>query len=296
MEKLLIETQKGLGDNIYARPFIKAKAEHYDLYLKTPFPQIYSDLNVKFVKAFTTLRTQTKNIGRTSVDYVQNPRCPILFPHYTAEQVRYVNMFKALGAVFGCKAKSFDLPKFSHKLDIPKDKPLCIVRPVTVRKEWVAMSRNPDPKYIHEASALALKDYHVISIADIDVVNEYALNPMPMAHEHYNSGQLPIEAVLALIQQADLVIGGVGFIVPTCIATKTNLFCVLGGNGGLNAPQKITDESMDLSKVHFSIPDYFCMCPMAKHMCNKTISNFKTEFKGYLDDIRSSTTKRSSMV
>src|SRR5262245_29132877 len=54
----------GLGDNIYARPFVRAAALQHDIHLDTPWPELYEDLDIKFVQGKRKLRTQLKNIAR----------------------------------------------------------------------------------------------------------------------------------------------------------------------------------------------------------------------------------------
>lgn len=280
MKPLVIETQQGLGDNCYHRAFVKELIKTNKVYLKTPFTEVYQDLDVRFVKDSSRLRTQNKNIQRSKVNFVSMPPARVIQPKYTGVHLANGNMVQGLELSYGIKAQSFDLPKFTK---IKRDKPICVIRPASIRKEWMAVSRNPLAEYLHEASLQLMKDYHVISVADIDNIAEHGLQPMPVAHEYFNKGELDTSQLIGLIQSADLVVGGVGFIVPMCIASKVNLFCILGGNGAYNHPDKITHEAMDLSKVTFCYPDNYCMCTDMRHQCNKTITNFKDKFKAYLD-------------
>lgn len=55
---MFIRGMMGLGDNIYARAFIR---QYPGAYLETPWPQLYSDIDVKCVRPTTQLRTQSKN-------------------------------------------------------------------------------------------------------------------------------------------------------------------------------------------------------------------------------------------
>jgi hypothetical protein len=286
LKPLIIETQHGLGDNIYSRAFVKRMCEHYDVFLKTPFTEVYHDLNLKFIKCTSALRTQNKNIQRSEVDFVSRPSAMTVSPRYTAVHLTRSNMFEGMSQAFGVKPHDVDLPKF--ECPIQADKPICVIRPATLRKEWFAASRNPDAEYIYQASLMLMDDYYVVSVADIDGINEHGCEPMPKAHLYLNGGELSTSQLIGLIQGADLVVGGVGFIVPMCIASKVDLFCILGGNGGYNHPSKITDPRMDLSKAHFCEPDNYCMCTNMKHNCNKTISNFNDKFRAYLDDKRTS--------
>lgn len=278
---MIIKTQLGLGDNIYQRPFIKALSKTHELYLQTPWPQLFSDLPVKFIKATTALRTQAKNVARDTVSYVEPLNMPTIEPRYIGEDLkRGLNMVQSLKKAYKCEPESFDLPKF-ETIKINTKKPICIIRPATIRQEWIAASRNPDQKYLLDASRILRSKYYVISIADIDNVNEIGVQPLPEADLYFNGGELTVEQILGLIQKADLVVGGVGFIVPACIATGTKLFCILGGNGGYNSPEIITDNQMNLSNVHFSKPDNFCQCTSAIHNCDKRISNFREQLEGF---------------
>ena len=54
----------GLGDNIFSRPFVRAAAAKYDVYLETPWPELYADLDIRFVRGRRQLRTQQKNMAR----------------------------------------------------------------------------------------------------------------------------------------------------------------------------------------------------------------------------------------
>jgi hypothetical protein len=293
MQPIIIETQHGLGDNIYSRAFVKQMCQHREVYLQTPFTEVYQDLPVKFIKCNSVLRTQSKNIKRSKVEFVPRPSAVTITPKYNAVHLARSNMFEGMSQAFGVKPLDVDLPKFqSH---IKSDKPICVIRPATVRNEWLAVSRNAMPEYIHEASLAVLDDYYVVSVADIDNENEYGCEPLPKAHLYLNAGELTASELIGLIQSADLVIGGVGFIVPMCIAAKVNLICILGGNGGYNHPSKITDVRMDLSKVDFIQPDNYCMCTDMRHKCNKTISNFTEKLKGCLHD-RSVARQKLSMV
>ena len=274
----------GLGDNVYQRAFVKTMTTMYDVYLKTPFMEVYQDLPVKFVKPVSHLRTQAKNIERAKVKYHDlPPNTPIINPRYTGEQVTRMNMVDSLALSYHCKPSSFDLPKFTSK--IKADKPICVVRPATIRKEWIAASRNPDPKYIHQVIEWLRDTHYIVSVADLQDGAEYALDPLPYADLTLHKGELDTKALLGLIRNADVVVGGVGFIVPVCIAYKVPLFCILGGNGGYNAPNKITHSSMDLSKVHFATPDSFCTCTSAQHNCDKRITDLKGQFDGFVQRI-----------
>lgn len=281
MKPLLIETQQGLGDNIYHRAFVKTMTTMYEVYLRTPFMQVYEGLPVKFVKPVSHLRTQSKNIERSEYKYHEvPPHTPTISPRYTGEQLRTMSMIDGLEVAYHCKPSSFDLPRFNVK--IKSDKPICVVRPATIRKEWDASSRNPEPEYIAQVVEWLRETHYIVSVADLQEGEEHALSPLPYADLTLHEGELSTKEVLGLIRKADIVVGGVGFIVPACIAYKTKLFCILGGCGMYNAPSKITHRSMDLTRVCFAKPDNYCGCNSARHSCDKTITNLRGMFDEFI--------------
>lgn len=48
------------------------------------------------------------------------------------------------------------------------DKPVAVIRPATVRKEWANPARNPDPKYLADAARELRKHFYVVSLADLE--------------------------------------------------------------------------------------------------------------------------------
>src|SRR5215472_8747709 len=62
--KLLIHAPWGLGDAIYVRPLIRDAAQQREVFLETPWPELYSDLPVQFVLGHKGLRLQWRNVQR----------------------------------------------------------------------------------------------------------------------------------------------------------------------------------------------------------------------------------------
>ena len=264
----------GLGDNIYQRSVLREVKE--EVYLHTTWPQLYSDLpGIKCVQPKTNLRTQLKNLHLQPASVWHIAPCfPPIRMTYTSSSLRCGSILKAMGSKVGTEPKIFDIPKFP-KLDIPK--PYAVIRPVTIRSEWYNIARGPEDAYLDTASGI-LRDngYHVVSVADI--CEKEWCKQLPEVDTPYNHGELIFEQLMGLIQNADLVVGGVGWIVPACVASKTPLIVILGGCGGHNSPEKIIDKPMDLQNVNFIFPDNFCMCKDNRHVCNKTISGFEKKF------------------
>ena len=285
---LLIRGQWGLGDNILARAFIKELAKVHTLYLETPWPEIYSDLELRFVRGQRSLRTQLKNIARQPpTRWVPAPRCASRMVNYTGRELPAMNIPRALARCFGCQADwgSWDLPDWGLPCPVKSDLPIAVIRPATLRHEWFNSARNPKPEYIGEIAEQLMATHTVISVADLDR-DEFLVGTAPPAHLRFHSGELAVRELLTLIRNADVIVGGVGWIVPASIALKVKCFVILGGHGAHNAPNVVTDPAMDLSRIGFAKPERFCLCSNMRHDCEKTIPDLRGQWLDFLARVK----------
>ena len=276
----LVDGMRGLGDNVFQRAFIKTLAAEAPVYLATPWPEIYDDLrDVYFVAAPTPLRTQAKNLRRQKPERWSQPPREVrrIAVRYGAQDFRRGNIVWAMRRCFGVEPGAWDLPEFAPPLTV--DRPIAVLRPVTERREWYNSARNPLPEYVADVARDLMADHFVVSVADLLADAEWLVGDPPPAHLRLHAGELHVGELLGLIQQASVVVGGVGWIVPVCIATRTPLFVIQGGHGGHNAPSKITDSSMDLQHVGFAEPDHFCRCDSMRHACDKTNQRLGAQFR-----------------
>jgi len=264
---------KGLGDNIYQRAFIKALPK--PVYLDTPWPEIYSDIpGVHFIRPQTTLRTQAKNIARHNPWTMPPTRQPTRQIRYGAEGI-----IPGMTACFGVSPGAFDLPPLPPS---PETGKYVVVRPATVRSEWRADTRNPDPKYIWEAALhAAAKGYQVVLVADLEEGKEWLVGNLPYADREYLHGELPVEQLLSLVANASAVIGGIGWLVPAALAAKVPAWIICGGQGGFNSPELITPKGQ--SNITFAVPDNFCRCRLKQHNCDKRISDYDAKLTAWAD-------------
>lgn len=266
----------GLGDNIYARSFVAAASSKYELWLETPWPELYADLDIRFVRGTRMLRTQQKNMARST--------CWSTPPKGIREvKIQYGDL--AAGSIITSLEQRWRFPlevKFDPDLfglpemgrsPLQPIRPIAVVRPVTVRSEWRNEARNPKPEYIAEIAAVLMETHTVVAVADLEADQEWLIGELPPAHRYFIHGELNVRELLALIRDADIVVGGVGWIVPAGLALKVKTFVVLGGHGGHNAPGKITDPRLDLSRIAFAVPEEFCRCTNMLHDCAKTIAD-----------------------
>jgi hypothetical protein len=280
----------GLGDNIFSRPFVRAAAAQYEVHLETPWPELYADLDIKFVRGMRNLRTQQKNMVRQSVDLWSPPP-----PRVREVKVSYFDLasrsiihslecrWAALKVTFD--PALFDLPDMGPS-PVISDKPIAVIRPVTVRTEWRNEARNPRPEYVAEIAAELMATHTVVAVADLAPGQEWTVGNLPPAHWNFLHGELSVRELLALVRDADIVVGGVGWIVPAGLALKVKTFVVLGGHGGHNAPLKITDPRLDLSRIGFAVPEKFCRCTNMLHDCDKRIADPLAQFYRWRRNLR----------
>lgn len=272
---MIISSMKGLGDNIYQRAFVRELPG--PVWLDTPWPELYQDLlGVNFVKPITKLRTQAKNVQRTPVKWVPQPRGPVT-------QISYgnVGILPGMHRQFKVRPRVFDLPSFGSST---MDAKYVVVRPATIRAEWHAESRNPLPEYIVQAAAvMRAKGYTVVSVADLEPGKEWAVEPLPEYDTAYHAGELEVREMMALIQGASAVIGGVGWLLPAAVAYKVPAWIICGGWGMFNSPEKLTAPPMDLSNLTFAVPDNFCLCSANNHKCDKRIFDYAAKLAEWTD-------------
>lgn len=276
---LFIEGMFGLGDSIYQVPIVHELCRrHPHVYLRTPWPQLYSAQGLHFVKPVTSLRTQARNATQQSKRYVTTtPRNYTLARlSYVAGQRQGVPLFRGL-----VQSVRHLLPLTFH-YNI-QSRPAClsrgnyvVIRPPTLRREWLAPSRNPLMAYIQEAiDHLNAAGVPTIVVADIHAPEEIYDGPRPLnATEYMENGQLDLPSLLQLVYGARFVVGGVGFLAPMAMSLQTPALIVHGGAGGWNAPAHIDAPGGHLTHL---LPDQYCLCKQHHHTCNKQITPLRLQ-------------------
>jgi len=282
---------KGLGDNLYQRPFIRAAARSRDVYLETPWPELYVDLPRVFpIRTGTTLRTQRKNEERAAALYREPRRgCFLRRVSYGSAELRVGSIIRAMERSLPLKGAPLvmDVPP-SILTSPPLAGPYALVRPVTRRREWLNPARNPRPEYVAQVAADLRRRMPVVVVADLESGEEELEGALPPHDVAYLRGELDLPELLSLAAGAEVIVGGVGWIVPAAIALRRPAFVILGGNGGHNAPEKITDRRLDLSRLAFAMPDHFCTCERMTHPCDKTNTRLPLQWETFSSRILSS--------
>lgn len=287
MTPLFINGMKGLGDNIFQRPFVRAQGERREVFLSTPWPEIYADLPVKFVRTGTVLRTQALNERRQKESLWKTPpadaaRVTVSYGHDALHGpgTSIVRAMEKLLPLEGAPFR-FDLPPMGRSPVRGRGKPIALIRPVTVRLEWRNEARNPRPDHVAWVARELRRTHHVVLVAHLADGQEWLEGPLPEHDEAFLKGELTVRELLALVRAADIVVGGVGWIVPAAIAAGSRAFILLGGQGGHNAPEKITDPRMDLSRIGWAVPHPYCRCTNMRHRCSKLIPDLRHQWASF---------------
>lgn len=281
---MYLSGMNGLGDNFYQRAVVR---ELGALSLITPWPQLYADLpEVKCVRPFTRLRTQAKNVARTFEHWHEAPAEHVKTIRYDGSGTMLESMMGSVG--LDLPIVNFDGPPVAKT----NNRPYIVIRPATLRGEWMAAARNPKSEYLCRVAEALRDDFDIISVADLDSCHEYAVDPLPFADETYHHGELAIEDLLELVGNASGIVGGVGWALPASIAYKVPMMLLYGGWGHVNGPNHTMDRRIDSANVHHVFPDRFCMCNDRAHECNKTISDLDEK----IDRFRIRLAQDASMV
>lgn len=283
MRQLYLSGMFGLGDNLYQRAILTGPLRDAEVWLKTPWPQLYHDLpNVHPVSHPTVLRTQSKNMARGFAWEVPPLTLPVTTWRYDGNPA--ISMVEALQRCLGLTPTPLHMS--APEFPLFPDERYIVVRPATIRSEWSAESRNPRPEYIAQAAdAARARGYRVISVADLQPGAEWALDPLPYADTRYHSGELTLPELMGLIRGASGCIGGVGWMLPAAMAYKVPVLQIYGGTGGHNHPGRLVGpylEGEDRTITHV-VPDRFCRCVASRHACDKFIGGFDDTLDAWLN-------------
>jgi len=246
----------------------------------TPWPQLLVDTSIRCLRPITRLRTQTRNADRP-FNWATMPG--LIDARNLTYTGRPGTMLQGLCDSVGLKADAIDFsgPPVGRS---PVGGRYIVVRPPTVRQEWMAASRNPAPGLVGQAAdAMRKRGFKIVSVADVSPPAEVLVDPAIEADEYFHKGELNVEQLLALVAGAAGCVGGVGWLLPACIAYQTSLLLIYGGCLGHNGPQRILDPRLDTSRIHGAMPDAPCHCTRSDHSCSRSIRNFDAHVDAFAD-------------
>lgn len=279
----------GLGDNLFQRPWIAGLTKSEEVYLQTPWPEVYRGIDVKLVKPRKNfMRTQLKNVNRSSVVWETPPKhARTITLEYDTDALRAFNIMQHIGNQLGLvtfDTVAFHLPRFGFPDQVKSNsKPIAVIRPATVRTEWACPTRNPEPKYLAWCSRELMNlGYHVVSIADTELGVETIVMPEPPAHQKFHQGELSVPEIIGLCQVSKQIVTGSGMMLVIGAATQSSMFVIFGGRGSIDSPAKVFDPRMGLNRVSWALPDRFCRCSGMVHGCDKEIHTLPEQFYQHL--------------
>jgi hypothetical protein len=276
----------GIGDNLHQRAVMRELMKQNDVWLHTCHFELYHDLIAKGLKLIlrpTGLHAQGKTILREQSLFADamfpNPplgarRCNIGYPKVLIDEHGSI-----LEAMFSCVGlKMPERPDFS--LPIKPEwrtaatqfdtggKPLMVLRPIVIRKEWDGRSRNPDLKAYDELYRSIRDNFFVVSIADLAPSREWIDGPEQEVDVKLHAGELSFPEMAALFASADLVFCNAGFAPVLAQAVGTPVAVVYGGRESFRTTQRIGTHLAPTLPIDPINP---CDCHANSHGCDKRI-------------------------
>jgi len=275
----LIQGMHGLGDNLHQRAVIKELTQKGEVWLHTPWPSVYHDIeNLNLLKPITSLRTQLKNSKREADKYTNKP-----FPLVKASRIWYTHdEIKRCGGFLDamCEAQGVQNRDFSLKIKpewVQKaqdfldkngcNKPVLVYRPLVERTEWAGCSlRNPDFEAYHSLISAIQEHYFVVSVADLAQGVEWEVGKPINADVVAHKGELEFEVLAGLMSLSSLVFCSPGFALILAQAVGAPVVCVFGGH---ESPRFYDHGNKTDLLISSENP---CECFNKNHKCDKQIN------------------------
>lgn len=276
---IVVEGMHGLGDNLHQRGVVRELMNEYTVWLESPWPCLYHDLDISIVNKGSRLRTQAKNAAREAGKFDMDS--PAKAKHL---RVSYPPaMIRQHGSVYAAMSAQCNVPMGDFRLPIPQewtdrasalmkgwgaDKPIMIYRPLVERSEWGGChTRNPETQ-AYAALFESVRDrFFVVSVADLEPGKEWIVGRAVNANVEYHAGELDIEVLAALVKQSALVFTSPGFAVILAQSVGTPVVGIFGGyedSSSFTAGEKFA-PSLWIDPIE---P---CQCFSHNHACKKAI-------------------------
>ncbi len=261
---MYIETMLGLGDCIYLRPILKWLPVRPKLI--TPWPQIFPEYQC-CRPIWNHLRTQRDNIANYQGDLLEATPYPEYKLTYDLDrgtiQENYCNQ------LLGFQPKYLETSLIVQ--GDPFVKPLCLIRPNTIRKEWPCYARNPKTEYLQRFIDKHRKQYYFITLVNVKPDEEWIDGELDVDEKLINQ---PIEKVLTLFQSAALIVTSPSFWVALGLEMHKRMLVIYGAH---EEHFRINDKRIDHSQVTIIEPKPFDRCPVAKRNAFKDIDEVTLE-------------------
>jgi hypothetical protein len=281
-------THQGLGDNIYARPFVEALARRYrKICVETPFPELYSDEYLFSKPQTKLLPTQQKNVDEKPIDFwttekkfektitLISNRMKTDNWSITEGLQEIIQQHDAVRFLPPANLLHYDPnPGWAHKIEPILQsfvKPVCLVKLPTQRKDFNLPARNPHTRYFQ----LFIENNPQYTYINITQENESEWLEDYVPEGIDCTMELNLHAMIGAVDSVDMVLCPPSFMLPLSLALHTNCVCIFGG---YCHPELLLDPRIDRDRLCVIAPDPFCHCLKANHNCKKEID--ERLFKG----------------
>lgn len=292
---LLVETQHGFGDCLYARHVVGSLAAcGRRVFVRTPWPQAFrytdSGFDVRFLRWESHLRTQAANLraleaagfpfreeAELGTDFVR------IRPTYTREvraiKARETTLLAAIERSAGALAQWRHLVADADSIAAAgallsehgiRPGRFALVKYPTTRQEWWNVSRNPAPYVMSTLVHAANSSLPIVSVANVEpsvesFVEDVIGRPSTV---RFDRGELSTGTLIALAGMARLVITSPCFMLPLALASETPVALCIGGH---IAGELLVDPAIVRSPLLIVQPDEVCNCVDDRHDCPKEI-------------------------
>jgi SAM-dependent methyltransferase len=306
---LLITGHWGIGDNIHQRGPIRELMKSHEVWLETCHYHIYHDLveqGLNLIMRPTRLRAQAKTVERER-HLFRFPPPPKNSKHYRfyynkAEIDQFGSIAEAMYGVCSLPVPErvdFSMPipekwtadaqKWVDKWDTG-GRPLMLYRPLVVRREWPATSRNCDPNAYAELyrEARDLPPFFVVSLADLKPGVEDIVGGEQFAHVKLHGGELDFQTMAGLFKLSQLVMSPAGFAPVLAQAVGTPSITVYGCSESFSTTERAGQHlaptlGIDPDTVHN------CYSPLGRcgARCQKhiTLEPAKARLQAFVEEI-----------
>jgi len=276
---LWISCNLGLGDAIYARPFVLSYTDRYRVWVTTAWPELWWDRpDVMLAPARDGVQINQDNVDRQPLSTWTMPHQSSIkvMLSYAADATTHTRpILDSLAAQAGVTDFDLSVPlkeewkqQAADLLDKinPQGLPICVYRPPTIRKEWPCISRAPDSAAMDAVVDDAAERYLMVSVAHMRGDQEVLMAQVPKGPQFLN-GEIPWTVLMAVVARAYLVLGSPCMILPMAFSQGTPNFMVYGG---YLAPEFYYHPTLR-APSGFVAPEPFCRCMDEGHDCAKDL-------------------------
>lgn len=269
----------GIGDNLHQRAVVRELARTREVWLRTPWPQLYHDLNgIRLVPHELRSRVSDKNSAAAARLYATDPippgAAPVSIGYGEGRVQRLGSVVAVMASSVGVTPGKFDLPvpedwkrAARARVKVPKGRRLLVYRPLTERADMPATAaRNPDPVAYKAIFDQLRPRFYVVSVADLEPGQEWQIS-LPIEPDlELHCGELALEGLIGLFAIASLVYTAPGMATVLAQAVQTCAITVFGGY------ETAASFSHGAGPRWLAVePDRPCGCWNAAHACDKAI-------------------------